>query len=101
MDHLLKIYDLVNPSNIETRIDKIKLKSSAHQKLSTINPGMIKSASNIISALITNKKSPSVNTVMGMVKTINKGFKVALNKAKSAATRIAVKKFSTKTPGSK
>ena len=58
--------------------DKIKLNSKAHQKLCTWKPLTNFSANKTIKALIANKNRPKVNTVMGIVSTVNIGFAIVL-----------------------
>lgn len=91
----------VNPSKIELIKLKIRLKSKAHQKLDTANPGTIASVIMIKIALITKRKSPSVRIVIGIVRIINNGFKIALSKANTNATKMATRKLLIETPGSK
>jgi len=82
-------------------MESIKLKPIAHQNPSTRKPGMTLSASRIIRALITNKNNPKVINVIGIVSTINIGFKVTFNMARNAATISALQKLSTMTPDNK
>lgn len=86
-------------SKIEIIIDKIRLKSKAHQKLLTENPGKITSANRMINALITKRKSPNDKIVIGIVRITSIGLIVAFNSASKATNRIAFKKLSTDTPG--
>ncbi len=80
---------------------KTKLNTRAHKNPSTENPGTMFAASSIKSACITNVKSPKVRIVIGKVKIIKIGFKIALKiPMTSAAIRAAVK-FVTCTPGKK
>lgn len=90
-------------SSIEVTIESIKLNSSAHQNPSTRKSSTSFAASNIISALITNKKRPSVKKVIGIVKMIMIGLTTAFKKASTAATINAVKKLlsTISTPGNK
>ena len=78
-----------------------ELKANAHQKPSTIKPGIIALAIRMTTALITSKNKPRVNTVTGMVMITISGLIVTLNKARTAATNRAQKKLVTCTPGSK
>lgn len=55
----------------------------------------------IITALITNKKRPSVIRVTGIVKKTRIGFKKVFNNANTTATISAVVKLSTEIPGRK
>ena len=82
-------------------MDKRMLKSTAVQKLLTPKPLMKLSANIIIHALMTNKNKPKVTMVIGSVRIIKMGFKMAFKKAKTAATIIAVVKLTTSTPGNK
>ena len=50
---------------------------------------------------MTNKNKPKVTIVIGMVKIIRIGFKIALSKAKTTATIIAASNPLTATPGKK
>jgi len=81
--------------------DKIILNISAHQKPSTINPDMKYPAIKMMIALITNKKRPNVIIVMGMVKITKIGFMILFNIANTRATKMADKKLSMCTPGSR
>ena len=78
--------------------DKTILKSIAQPKFLTSKPVKSLSTNKIIRASITNKKSPSVKIVAGMVKKIKIGFIVALTIPIMAATNTALKKFFTLTP---
>jgi len=80
--------------------DSIMLKNIADQKPLTLNPETSQSANKIITALITNRKRPSVIMVAGNVKKIKTGFTKALKKARANATIIPTIKPSTLTPGS-
>ncbi len=88
-------YLLDKLSKTEIITDKIKLKAKAHKKLSTTNPLTSASVIRIKKALMINKNNPRVTIVMGMVKMIRTGFRVALNNARIAATINASRKFST------
>lgn len=55
----------------------------------------------MITALITNKKSPRVIIVTGIVRKIRIGFKKVFNNANTTATISAVVKLSTEIPGRK
>jgi hypothetical protein len=80
---------LFTPNSIfkmPVQTDNIKLKNKAHQKLSTLNPLTNFSARMIITALMTSKKKPSVNNVIGMVKIVSMGFTMVFKKAKTMAT---------------
>ena len=82
-------------------MDKRMLNSKAVQKLLTVNPLMNLSAKRIMQALITSKNKPKVTMVIGNVRMIKMGFKMAFRNAKTAATIMAVVKFATPTPGKK
>lgn len=79
-------------------IDRIILKSKAHQKLSMANPSTILLASSTINVFTTNKKRPSVINVTGKVNSINKGFTNIFSNANTRANINAVKKSVTCTP---
>jgi hypothetical protein len=81
--------------NIAAMILRITLKSNAHQKPSTTNPGTILPISMIISAFMTNKKNPNVTMVTGIVRKTRTGLMKVLRIAKAIATMMAVAKFST------
>lgn len=53
----------------------------------------------MMKALIANKKSPKVKTVIGKVRSVSKGFTMVFKNAKTIATKTADKKSSTLTPG--
>lgn len=76
-----------------------KLKRIADQKLSTVNPGTNAEARSTRIALITIKNNPSVIMVIGSVNKIRSGFKRALKTPSTNATRSAVQKLTTCTPG--
>lgn len=80
--------------------ESTKLKISAHQKPSTLNPGISLSASKMITALITNKKRPSVTRVTGMVSKTRMGFTIALSNPNTNENIIAVLKSAMLTPSS-
>ena len=80
---------------------RIKLNNNAHQKLRTEKPITIQSANKMIMALITNKNSPNVNFVTGMVYRINKGFTNWFSNASASATKMALRNPSMITPGNK
>ena len=72
----------------------------AHQIDLTKNSSSIQPASMITAPFITNRKRPSVKTVIGMVNRTKNGFKKVLSKASTIATKIAAKKPLTTIPGS-
>jgi len=74
-------------------------KNNADQKPLTAKPSTIASAKSTISAFITNKNKPKVKTVIGIVRNVNIGFKVALKSARKIATTKAEKNPSTFAPG--
>src|SRR5664279_534061 len=76
----------------EVRTESRRLKSSAHQKPSTWNPFTNLAASKMISALMTNKKRPNVNSVMGKVSMISMGFTIRLSRPSTMASTSAVTK---------
>ncbi len=80
----------MNCSRIELITASTILNSSAHQNPSTVNPAINFSASRIIIALITSKKSPSVKMVNGMVKIISSGFTVTFSTESNNATSNAL-----------
>ena len=82
----------------DVTIESSRLKSSAHQNPSTLNPFMKLSASNIIRALMTKRNNPNVIMVMGRVSNMSTGFKIAFKIASTTATTIAVQKVSIVTP---
>jgi hypothetical protein len=84
--------------NKEVTRERSRLNKRAHQKPSTLNPAIKFSANNIISALITNRKSPRVTRVIGKVRMISMGFTIAFRTAKTMATIIAVQKVSMEMP---
>lgn len=78
----------------ETRI----LKSNAHQKLATANPGINLSAIMTKNALMTNKNNPRVTTVIGNVRRTSRGRTNALRSPITTAITNAVQMDSTCTP---
>ncbi len=76
-----------------------RLKIMAHQKLLTWKPSIKLAAKRMIMALMTKRKSPRVNMVMGKVKMTKMGFTKKLSKLSTTATIIAVNMESTPTPG--
>lgn len=85
----------------ELTSDNIKLNNSAHQKLATENPVIRLSTSKIMSALMTNVKSPKVRIVTGSVNIMRIGLRMVFTIPKTTATITAVRNESTVTPGSK
>ncbi len=83
----------------EVTTDRIRLKASAHQKLSTLKPGTILATRRTSNALIMNTDKPSVRTVTGIVRKIRIGRKIMLTIPRTTATIIATMKLSTFTPG--
>ena len=79
-------------------MERIILKSNAHQKPSILIPFINLAANKIISALITKRKSPNVTTVMGSVRKTNIGFITAFKQANTNAKIIAVPKSEIWTP---
>ncbi len=69
--------------------ERIKLKINAVQNPSTLNPSTSFSANIIMKALITSRKSPKENMVIGMVNIVKMGFTIAFKNAKTIATNIA------------
>lgn len=84
---------------METTNERTILKSIAHQNPSTLNPFTISDAIKTIAALITNRKKPSVNNVIGNVKKINTGLTNTFNRERIIARKIAVHALSTDTWG--
>lgn len=82
-------------------MDKSKLNNKAYQNPETAKPSIILSQIIIITALITNRKSPKVTIVTGIVNKTNIGFKNVFNRAKTTATINAVEKLATAIPGKK
>lgn len=81
--------------------ERITLNNSAFKKPETWKPATNFCASSIITAFITNKNSPNVTTVTGIVSTVRIGFTTAFKNANATDTKAAVKKLSTATPGKK
>lgn len=71
------------------------LNISAHQNPSTLNPWTKFAASKIISALITNVKSPKVKMLIGSVRIRSMGLRTAFITPKTSATTRAATKLST------
>lgn len=76
-----------------------KLNNKAIQKLFTAKLSNSSLANRIINALMTNKNNPNVTMVIGNVRSIRIGFKMAFNKPSTMATIIAPKNPATSTPG--
>lgn len=71
----------------------------AGQKPVTVKPSMNDAANQNRSALMTKVKSPSVNNVMGSVKTIKIGRTIAFNIPNTTAVIIAIYTLETSIPG--
>ena len=80
-------------------METTRLKSSAHQKLSTANPETKTSTSKIMRALMTNRNSPNETKVMGNVRTTSIGLTNTFTIPNRIATIRAVQKPSKWTPG--
>lgn len=76
-----------------------RLKRSADQKLSTVKPETSVDASKTRIALITIVNNPKVRMVIGNVNKIKSGFRKILKTPSTNATRSAVQKLATCTPG--
>lgn len=77
---------------IEPIIDTIKPNNNAHSQLSTVKAwlGIISDVHLMINTFITNKNSPNVMMLMGMVKITKMGLMNVFNKPNIAATNMAV-----------
>ena len=97
----LRIYYflLSSPPNTEFIIDNKILNTNAHQKPSSENPGTNQAVNNTKMVLTTNRKSPNVTIVIGIVNKTRIGFINTFRTAKMPATTIAIKKLSTCAPG--
>jgi len=73
-------------TSVSTRLNK-----SADQKPETVKPGTKCAVNKISKALITRRKNPRVNRVIGRVSNTRTGFTIEFIKARTAATIIAVK----------
>ncbi len=71
--------------------ERIRLNKRAHQKPLTWNPLTSFSAKMIINALIAKRKSPSVTTVIGIVRMVKIGFTMVFKNASTTATISADK----------
>ena len=85
--YLLSSFKIEN--NIDCKSDNSKLNNKAVQNPLTENPSRNSLAKRMIQALITNRNNPRVITVIGKVKMIRIGFKIAFNNAKTIATTMA------------
>ena len=83
------------PFMIDCKIDKMRLKNKAVQKVSTVKPPTILVHKRISIALITNKKSPKVSMVTGKVSITNMGLIKILSKPRTTATIKEVVKLAT------
>jgi hypothetical protein len=75
-------------------IESNKLNKNAHQKPFTENPWTNFEASNIMAALITRRKNPSVTNVNGSVSKIRIGLTIAFRSASTMAKMIAAQNVS-------
>lgn len=75
------------------------LKSKADPNPFTLKSGTIAATRRIISALITKVKSPKIMILNGKVRRSNKGRIKRLTNPRTKATKSAVQKFFTLTPG--
>ncbi len=98
--HLLAFYlDSPNtPFSTDCKTDSKILKSSAVQNDATAKPPTISEHNKMITALITNKKSPNVSTVTGRVNNTINGLINRFNSPSTIATMIEVPKPATSTP---
>lgn len=80
---------------------KRKLKINAHQKPSTLKPGIQWLANNVMQAFITNRNKPSEKMVTGRVSRTRAGRTVLLSNASNRATQIAVMVSFTEIPVNK
>jgi hypothetical protein len=87
--------------NKEVNKDNKRLNNKAHQKPATEKPLTSFSASKMIRAFITKRKSPKVTSVIGNVNNIRMGFTIALSTANTIATIIAVQNESNLMPSSR
>ena len=79
--------------------ERISPKSNAHQKLATTKPGTIYAVRSTNPAFITSVNKPIERKLIGSVRSINMGFRIALaNPRTMAAVRAAIR-LSTITPG--
>ena len=83
------------PFITDCKIDKMRLKNKAVQKVSTVKPPTILVHKRIITALITNKKSPNVRIVTGNVRITKIGLIKILSKPRTTATIKEVVKLAT------
>lgn len=77
------------------------LKSNAHQKDDTANPGTMADANKIIIALITKVKRPRVIKLIGSVKSKIKGLINIFKIPRTIATTVATQKLGIVTPADK
>lgn len=71
-------------------METTKLKSNAHQKLSTLKPGTTLEAKRIISAFITKINRPKDKMVRGRVSRIKSGFRIVFRTPITTATTNAL-----------
>lgn len=64
-------------------------KAMAHQKPSTVNPGVTEDEIRITTALITNKNKPKVSRLKGKVSKMSKGLMVKLIRMMTMTSTIA------------
>ena len=86
---------------MDSEIDKTILNNKAVQKESTLNPETRLSHNKIMTALMTNKKSPKVITVTGSVNKTNTGFTNIFSKPNTTETIMAALNPLTLTPSMK
>jgi hypothetical protein len=82
----------------EVSTESRRLNRSAHQKPSTRNPFTNLAASKMINALMTNKKRPNVNRVIGKVSMIRMGFTIRFSNPSTMARIRALTKDCMWTP---
>lgn len=75
------------------------LKSKAHPNPLTSKPSMNQSANKIINVFITIRNNPKLKITAGKANSMSNGFRKTFRNPRTTATIIAVRKFSTYTPG--
>lgn len=88
------------PLNNEFTRESTILNNRAYQNPSTVNPEIIDEARSTMNAFMTNRNKPNVNIVIGIVRMIITGLIMTLSSDMIIATKNAVRKESTATPGS-
>jgi len=83
----------------EFTMERMRLKSNAHQKFRTSKSLSKASATRMMQALMTSRNNPSVTRVAGIVSNTRIGFRKAFRNDKTSATIMASQIRNSSTPG--